>query len=340
MAKHVAVVDQYFTDESLARDGKPKATFVVGQLCAGKTTYRRKHCVKDFVLVDAGDAYLKLNNGSWVDFGKNKVSNMIEVCFAIAARAVMQKRNIVCEFVVDSKDVLSVFQAVQDGLSELGYSIGIVDLDCDPETAKKRNATRQTDNISAYYTTEYTLRALMEVVRVKKSGELESGVCDVCGTRVRYPGGHLLTTRQVVGCPGYWEKVFEQQRESLQLRGVSSFEDLLKNMEVRTELARQFASESTPWLVCGSCISTFPVDAGATHLHAKRWWECAAVYDLPGVGAVPLSAVNMGDGLLSAETEHVASGTARKARKRWWEFWKISNKHKHADGDTLSQEPM
>jgi hypothetical protein len=295
MAKHVAIVEQYFTDESLARDGKPKATFVVGQLCAGKTTYRKKHCVRDFVLVDAGDVYLKLNNGSWADFGKNMVSDMKQVCFAIAARAVMQQRNIVCELVVDSEDVVKVFQAVRNGLTELGYSISIVDIDCDLETAKKRNAARQTNNISAYYTTGYDLKTFMDVIRFKKSGELESGVCDVCGSEVRYPGGHLLTTRQVVGCPGYWEKVYEQQRESLQLRGVSSFEDFKKNPEVKTELAERFAAETTPWMVCSSCISTFPVDAGATHLHAKQWWECAAVYDLPGVGAVPLSAVNMGD---------------------------------------------
>ncbi|MFC1853000.1 AAA family ATPase [candidate division CSSED10-310 bacterium] len=339
MAQHVATVDQYFTDESLARDSKPKATFVVGQLCAGKTTYRKKHCVRDFVLVDAGDVYMKLNNGSWADFGKNMVSEMKQVCFAIAARAVMQQRNIVCELVVDSEDVVKVFQAVQDGLTELGYSISIVDIDCDLETAKKRNATRQTDNISSYYTTGYVLKTFIDVMRVKKCGELESGVCDVCGTRVRNPEGHLLTTRQVVGCPGYWEKVYGQQRESLQLRGVSSFEDLKKNPEVRTELAERFATETTPWMVCGSCISTFPVDAGATHLHAKRWWECVAVYDLPGVGAVPLSAVDMGDGLLSAETKPVASGTAHKTQRRWWEFWKNSNKHRHADGDTRTQEP-
>ena len=323
MAKHVAIEDQYFRDESFARDGKPKATFVVGQICAGKTTYRKKHCAKDFVLVDAGDVYLKLNNGSWLDFGKNLVNDMKQVCFAIAARAVMQQRNIVCELLVDSEDVVKVFQAVRTGLTELGYNVSIVDIDCDLETAKKRNATRQTNNISAYYTTGFTLSTFMNVVRVKTSGELESGLCDICGTRVKYPEGHLLTTRQVVGCPGYWEKVFRQQRESLQLRGVSSFEDLKKNAEVRTELAEQFASEFTPWLVCSSCISTFPVDAGATHLHAKRWWECVAVYDLPGVGAVPLSAVNMGDGSLSVETEHVASGTAQKAQKRWWRKKKV-----------------
>jgi hypothetical protein len=198
--------------------------------------------------------------------------------------------------VVDSEDVVKVFRIVQNGLTELGYSISIVDIDCDLETAKKRNATRQTDNISAYYTTGYGLSTFIDVIRVKKSGELESGVCDVCGSRVRYPEGHLLTTRQVVGCPGYWEKVYEQQRESLQLRGVFSFEDLKKNPEVRTELAQRFAAETTPWMVCSSCISTFPVDAEVTHLHAKQWWECVAVYDLPGVGAVPLSAVNMGDG--------------------------------------------
>jgi len=322
MAEHVSTVDEYFTDESFARDGKPNATFVVGQLCAGKTTYRMEHCARDFVLVDAGDVYLKLNNGSWADFGKNMESDMKQVCFAIAARAVMQRRNIVCELVVDSEDVVKVFQAVQNGLTALGYSVSIADIDCDVETAKKRNATRQKDNISAHYTTGYDLNTFIDVIRVKKSDELESGVCDVCGIRVRYPEGHLLTTRQVVGCPGYWEKVYEQQRESLQSRGVTSFENLKKNQEVRTELAGRFATEATPWMVCSSCISTFPVDSGVTHSHAKQWWECVAVYDLPGVGAVPLSAVNMGDCSLSAETEHVASGTEQKAQRRWWEFWR------------------
>ena len=322
MVEHVSTVDEYFTDESLARDGKPNATFVVGQLCAGKTTYRMEHCARDFVLVDAGDVYLKLNNGSWADFGKNIESDMKQVCFAIAARAVMQRRNIVCELVVDSEDVVKVFQAVQNGLTELGYSVSIADIDCDVETAKKRNATRQKDNISAHYTTGYDLNTFIDVIRVKKSDELESGVCDVCGIRVRYPEGHLLTTRQIVGCPGYWEKVYEQQRESLQSRGVTSFENLKKNQEVRTELAERFATEATPWMVCSSCVSTFPVDVGVTHSHAKQWWECVAVYDLPGVGAVPLSAVNMGDCSLSTETEHVASGTEQKAQRRWWEFWR------------------
>jgi hypothetical protein len=321
MAEHVSTVDEYFTDESFARDGKPNATFVVGQLCAGKTTYRMEHCARDFVLVDAGDVYLKLNNGSWADFGKNMESDMKQVCFAIAARAVMQRRNMVCELVVDSEDVVKVFQAVQNGLTELGYSVSIADIDCDVETAKKRNATRQKDNISAHYTTGYDLNTFIDVIRVKTSDELESGVCDVCGIRVRYPEGHLLTTRQVVGCPGYWEKVYEQQRESLQSRGVTSFENLKKNQEVRTELAERFATEATPWMVCSSCVSTFPVDVGVTHSHAKQWWECVAVYDLPGVGAVPLSAVNMGDCSLSTETEHVASGLEQKAQRRWWEFW-------------------
>ncbi len=322
MTEHAAAAAHYFTDDSIARDGKPKATFVVGQLCAGKTTYRKKHCARDFVLVDAGDVYLKLNNGSWTDFGKNMVSDMKQVCFAVAARAVMQRRNMVCELVVDGEDVVKVFQAVQNGLTELGYSIDIVDIDCDLETAKKRNAARQADNISAYYTTGYDLSTFMDVLRTKKSGELESGVCDVCGTGVGYPEGHLLTTRQVVGCPGYWETVYEQQRESLQLRGVSSFEDFKKSPEVRTELVERFAAETTPWMVCRRCISTFPVDAAATHLHAKGWWECAAVYDLPGVGAVPLSAVNMGESSPSSETGHAASGTAHKAQKRWWKFRK------------------
>ncbi|MCP4213648.1 MAG: ATP-binding protein [bacterium] len=322
MTEHIAAVNQYFTDESFARDRKPKATFIVGPICAGKTTYRKKHCVEDFVLVDAGDVYLKLNNGSWTDFGKNLVRDMKQVSFAVAARAVMQRRNIVCELVVDSEDIAKMSRAVQNGLTELGYGVNVVDIDCDLETAKKRNAARPTDNISAYYTTGYALSTLMDVIKVKKSGELESGVCDACGGGVKYPEGHLLTTRQVVSCPGFWQMLYEQQRESLVSRGASSFEDFKKHRGVATELAGQFASETTPWMVCSSCISMFPVDAEATHQHAKRWWECVALYDLPGVGAVPLTAVNMGEGSLFAAAGQEASGSVPKKRKRWWEFLK------------------
>ncbi len=322
MVEQVVVVGRYFTDESIAPDGKPRATFVVGGLCAGKTTHREKHCGKEFVPVDAGDVYLKLNNGSWTDFGKNMVREMKQVCFAIAARAVMQRRNMVCELLIDGNDVVKVFQAVRNGLTELGYAIDIVDIDCDLETAKTRNARRPEGNISAYYTTGYVLSTLMEVIKVKKSGELESGVCDVCGGGVRYPGGHLLTTRQVVGCPGYWEKVYAQHRKTLRPRGISSFEDLKRNREISNELAGQFAAETTPWMVCGGCVPMFPVDAGETNLHAKQWWECVALYDLPGVGAVPLSAVNMGEVSPSAEAEHGSPGTGSGPRKRWWKLGK------------------
>src|SRR5215467_8016025 len=37
----------------------------------------------------------------------------------------------------------------------------------------------------------------------------ESGVCDVCNAKVANPNGYLLTTRQVVGTPGYWRHYYE-----------------------------------------------------------------------------------------------------------------------------------
>ena len=338
MAKLASTVDSYFTDESLATDTGPKATFVIGQLCAGKTTHRKKHCGGKFVLLDAGDVYLKLNSGSWTDFGKRFDGEMKQACFAIVGRAVMQKRSIVCELLVDNEETSRAFNAVRKGLGGLGYDIGIVDIDCDLETAKKRNAEREMNNISSYYTTSYHLNALLDVIKLKTSGQLESGTCDVCGAEARYPDGHLLTTRQVVGAPGYWEKVYGLNRESLQSRGVSSFDEFRKNSEARAELAERFAGETTPWMVCSLCISTFPVDASATHAHARQWWEHVAVYELPGVGPVPLSAVNMGDDLPSADAGHEASDISQNAQRRWWEFWKSSNKRMNEDGDTSSTE--
>ena len=321
MAELAATVDSYFTDSSLATDG-PKATFITGQLCAGKTTHRKKHCGEDFVLLDAGDVYLKLNNGSWTDFGRRLESDMKRACFAIAGRSVMQKRSMVSELLVDNEETARAFKVVREGLADLGYDISIVDMDCDIETAKRRNAEREVNNISSYHTTSYHLNTLLDVIRAKRSGQLETGTCDVCGTKVRYPEGHLLTTRQVVGTPGYWKKVYALNREALQSRGASSLEEFKENSEIRTEFAERFAGEATPWMICSRCITTFPVDASETHSHAKQWWECVAVHDLPGVGPVPLSAVKMDDDPRSSEAGHKASHAGHPGRRRWWKSGK------------------
>jgi hypothetical protein len=312
--------------------------FVIGQLCAGKTTHRKQHCGGEFVLLDAGDVYLKLNSGSWTDFGKHLESEMKQACIAIVGRAVFQKRNIVCELLVDNEETARAFGAVRKGLADLGYDIGIADIDCDLETAKRRNAERAENNISSYYTTSYHLNAFLGILKAKRSGELESGRCDACGDEVRYPEGHLLTTRQVVGTPGYWEKLYGMQLESLRSRGISSFDEFRKNSGVKTEFAERLAGEATPWMICNRCVSMFPVDAEVTHLHAKRWWECIAVYDLPGVGPVPLSAVNMGDASPPSETVLEAAATNRRGGRRWWEFWKGSNKRLKTDEKTLGSK--
>ena len=137
MTKLASIVASYFTDESLASDNGPKATFVIGPLCAGKTTHRKQHYGEEFVLLDAGDVYLKLNRGSWTDFGKHLESEMKQACVAIVGRAVFQKRNIVCELLIDNEETSGAFSAVRKGLSDLGYDIGIVDIDCDHETARR-----------------------------------------------------------------------------------------------------------------------------------------------------------------------------------------------------------
>lgn len=35
-------------------------------------------------------------------------------------------------------------------------------------------------------------------------------VCDVCNANLESPNGYLLTTRQVVSNPAYWEKAFSR----------------------------------------------------------------------------------------------------------------------------------
>jgi hypothetical protein len=52
------------------RPDGPTIAFVLGIVCAGKTTFRRKHFGKEWVVVDAGELYLAANGGDWRGFAQ------------------------------------------------------------------------------------------------------------------------------------------------------------------------------------------------------------------------------------------------------------------------------
>ena len=120
-----------------------------------------------------------------------------------------------------------------------------------------------------------------------------SGVCDICGAALSSPSGYLLVTREVVGEPRYWQHYYRQHAAEFALLGVRSYEAFKDNRDLRAMCTKTLAGQSTPWMVCESCIGMFGVDRQATHRYAEEWWQSGGTFAPPGVGRAPLSAVNM-----------------------------------------------
>lgn len=122
-----------------------------------------------------------------------------------------------------------------------------------------------------------------------------SGVCDICSAVILAPEGYLLVTREVVGEPTYWQHFYRQHEAEFGLMGVRSYEGFRSHSGLRALYSKNFAMQSTPWLVCETCIGMFPVDRPAAHRYAEQWWESGGAFAPPGTGAAPIDAVNMGE---------------------------------------------
>ncbi len=122
-----------------------------------------------------------------------------------------------------------------------------------------------------------------------------AGVCDVCGNRVNRPEGYLLTTREVVSTPAYWQRYYEIHRSEM-TGAISSYSEFCGSTVLRNGVATAMAGQRTPWLVCEKCVSLFSVDLSQTGNYAKRWWESRKTFEPPGTGAAPLTAVLMETG--------------------------------------------
>jgi hypothetical protein len=120
-----------------------------------------------------------------------------------------------------------------------------------------------------------------------------SGVCDICGAALSSPSGYLLVTREVVGEPRYWQHYYRQHEGEFAVLGARSFDAFKGNRRLRTKCAEGLAGQSTPWMVCESCIGMFNVDRQATRRYAEEWWKSGGTFAPPGVGPAPLSEVNM-----------------------------------------------
>jgi hypothetical protein len=124
-------------------------------------------------------------------------------------------------------------------------------------------------------------------------------VCDICNASVREPEGYLLTTRQVVSSPGYWESYFRQhQGQFASLFEIATYKQFLKaDLTVRARLTHMLVEQTTPWMVCPKCIELFPeVSRKKTRAYAEKWWADGKTFRPPGTGPAELGDVDLGDG--------------------------------------------
>jgi len=112
---------------------------------------------------------------------------------------------------------------------------------------------------------------------------LRRTVCDMCTERIRRPEGYLLTTRQVVTNPEYWEFMFANSWAS-----VLASENA---PEMKYTLAERQASQSTPWLICSSCADRLHSATPQARTDAERWWNEGRRFAPQGSGPVSVEEV-------------------------------------------------
>ncbi len=110
-------------------------------------------------------------------------------------------------------------------------------------------------------------------------------VCDVCNSELSRPEGYLLTTKQVVSNPAYWEYAFSHAWSYV--NGMSNAE------RIKGGLAEQQARQNSPWLLCRDCAERMDAATDQAFQYAQQWWSSGQTFSPPGCGAVPLSEVRL-----------------------------------------------
>ena len=116
----------------------------------------------------------------------------------------------------------------------------------------------------------------------KQSGLLRNAaipLCDVCLEQMHDDEGYVLTTRQVVTTPKYWEIAF---------RGAEATVSAMPEDQVRRQYEqqiRQQCAQHTGWLTCETCMKRFDaVDRERARQYAADYWSASGdgTYAPPG----------------------------------------------------------
>jgi hypothetical protein len=144
-------VDNYFDDSSLTTKAKPEIIIITGACAVGKSTYRKANFSTGYVLVDAADIFIDLEDGRLLPFPDECLDPMRSIGSFVAEIAVRERRNIVTEIYFD-EDILN---NLTDRMEAAGYNISVQLIDLDVDEAMRRNDNRGDDDISSYYTNPF-----------------------------------------------------------------------------------------------------------------------------------------------------------------------------------------
>ncbi|HYL98380.1 MAG TPA: zeta toxin family protein [Blastocatellia bacterium] len=149
-------IDRFLTDSSLSTgQPEPRCVLLMGGVATGKTTIRKSQYSQGYVVLDAGEIFLKLCRGEYYAFGEAFEESVDVIGGHVACRAIAERRNIVTELIGGDYDQAA---SVIEAMKAEGYKVEVVAVHCDIETAVQRNLNRGPDSISAYFTEPYHIR--------------------------------------------------------------------------------------------------------------------------------------------------------------------------------------
>lgn len=143
-------------DELLAKgDHSQEPNFIImcGGVGSGKSTIRKQKYNEGYVVIDAGEVYLKLTDNE-----KNKIDKIDAfidfVGSFLVSEAIEKKKNIVIEVLLDKQQPI---MDIIDKMLKKGYKNNLEFIECDPVEAWKRHLGREKNNISSYNTQDQTM---------------------------------------------------------------------------------------------------------------------------------------------------------------------------------------
>lgn len=151
-------VGRWFDDASRSGKAKAELALVTGGVAVGKSRMRRERFGRGFVTLDAGEIFIHLSRGRYIEFPDFLEEPMNMIGGLIAAQAVRERRNIVCELIGAEAEPL---ERLIETYRALGYYISVTGVTADLEQSLRWNEARSDDNISAYYTEPFHLRWLL-----------------------------------------------------------------------------------------------------------------------------------------------------------------------------------